>query len=429
MDGQKARTGVQGGVNEPPSSSTLRRGLEIPRQGRRVMPRDAVLDGAPFAPTDDIPLTHELTVIVPTRNESGNVEPLLNRLSRTLEGRQACVIFVDDSDDDTPQRVHQAGKTSPLTVRLHHREPHERTGGLGGAVLAGLRQTNSPWAVVMDGDLQHPPELVPELIAAGVRDNADVVVASRHVPGGSTAGLANGVRVLVSDLSTHLSKAFFPRRLKGISDPMSGFFAIRPNALELEVMRPPGFKILLEMVARTPGLAKSEVPFVFGERLSGDSKASLKEGFRFLRQLLQLFASQLFTGRRSSAWGRGLGFATVGATGLFVNLALMWLLADPTTLAINYAIAAILATQLSSTWNFLLTDTVVYRGPKRLTPLIRWLGFMGMSNLILLLRLPLLALFISVLGMHYLIATALTLLLGFVVRFKSQERLTIKEQA
>ena len=125
---------------------------------------------------------------------------------------------------------------------------------------------------------------------------------------------------------------------------------------------------------------------------------------------------------------RGAGFAAVGLTGLVVNLGVMWVLADPRALHVNYLVAAVLSTQLSSTWNFVLIDNLVYRGPKRLTAPRRWLGFLVMSNGVLLLRIPLLALLVSSLGLHYLFASALTLVLGYLVRFRTQERLTLVEE-
>ena len=387
--------------------------------------------------------TCQITVVVPTRNEQANVSPLVERLTAALRGRSARVLFVDDSDDDTPSEVLRVAATSGLPVELLHRTGAERTGGLGGAVLAGLRRAGSRWVVVMDGDLQHPPELVPRLVDAGEQQGVDVVVASRHIPGGATTGLSSVSRVLVSGLSITLSKVAFPKRLKGVSDPMSGFFALRPESFDLDVLHPEGFKILLELLARSDGVKKSEVPFVFGARNAGESKASLKEGLIFGVQLLRLRLARLVSGhsgpqsQREGGRGwlpdrgmlrRGAGFAAVGFTGLFVNLLVTWLLVDRTTLGINYLIGAAIATQISSTWNFALVDNLVYSGEKRLTALRRWLGFMAMSNLVLLLRIPLLAVLVSTLHVHYLVATLLTLFLGYAVRFQSQERLTLTEK-
>jgi dolichol-phosphate mannosyltransferase len=366
---------------------------------------------------------------VPTRNEEGNVAPLVERLDAALAGHHGRILFVDDSDDDTPLEVMRMSTLSDTPVDLLHRPPDERHGGLGGAVLEGLRATTSAWAVVMDGDLQHPPELVTDLVATGMSQHAVVVVATRRADGGSSQGLANFGRSMVSSSSTVLSKLVFPRNLRGISDPMSGFFAVRVDAFDLDAMRPQGFKILLEMLAREDQVTKAEIPFTFAERNAGDSKASVKEGFLFLRQLVSLrLSATLSKAFGSGRLQRGVGFAGIGVTGLLVNMAVMWLLADPTTLHMNYLIAAVLTTQLSSSWNFGLVDSLVYRGPKRLTKLSRYLGFMMMSNTVLLLRIPVLALLVSLLSVHYLIANVLTLFLGYLVRFRSQERLTLLEE-
>jgi dolichol-phosphate mannosyltransferase len=243
----------------------------------------------------------DVTVIVPTRNEAGNVAPLLGRLGAALEGSPAQVLFVDDSDDDTPSVIEREGATSPLQVVLLHRPPGQRHGGLGGAVLAGLQAAQAPVAVVMDGDLQHPPELVPELVRVAHDESADVVVASRHVAGGSSAGLAGRLRFLVSDGATSMTKLAFPRRLAGVTDPMSGFFLVRTGAVDLAAMRPTGFKILLELLVRTPGLSTAEVPMTFAERHSGESKASFVEGVRFLRLVARLSTSRVWAASRRRA--------------------------------------------------------------------------------------------------------------------------------
>jgi glycosyltransferase involved in cell wall biosynthesis len=236
-----------------------------------------------------------LTILVPTRNEAENVEPLLTRLSTSVEAGTV-VLFVDDSDDETPKVIERARARGfgSLDARLLHRSREERTGGLGGAVLAGLARTNTPWVCVMDGDLQHPPEVVPRLLDAALADHADLVVASRYVAGGRNEGLG-AVRTAVSWGSTVLAKAMFPHRLRGIRDPMSGFFLLRREALTGS-LTPRGFKILLEIVVRNPDLARCEIPFVFVERVTGTSKGTIWEGFRYLRLLAEM---------RWSLWPRG----------------------------------------------------------------------------------------------------------------------------
>ena len=334
---------------------------------------------APEAPGDSAPRditvlapgqTAWFTVIIPTRDEAETVGPLLGRLAAGMNGALSEVLFVDDSSDGTPLAIEKAARESGLAVRLLHRPAGRRGGGLGGAVVDGLRHARGTWAVVMDADLQHPPELAPRLAAIGQSRQLDLVAGSRYIGAGNADGLGGGYRRTVSGFATVLTKAVFPRRLARISDPMSGFFAVRIAALDLDRLRPIGFKILLEIAVRQPRLRVAEVPFVFGDRVAGHSKASFQEGARFARQMIRLRVSVLKTQvKRSSVvtsrkerLRKVLTFGAVGASGLAVNTGVLWLLTQAHW-GLHYLLLAILATEASTTWNFLLTETLVFRGP------------------------------------------------------------------
>jgi dolichol-phosphate mannosyltransferase len=204
------------------------------------------------------------------------------------------VLFVDDSDDDTPAVIAAAGRTVGAPVRMLHRNPDERPGGLGGTVQAGLATVTAPWTVVMDGDLQHPPERIVDLLAAA-EAGADLVVASRYSGNGSAKGLSSRARRLGSSGATGLVRLLFPRTLAPATDPMSGFFAVRTAAIDPVALRPRGFKILLEVLVRTQPLRVVEVPFEFAQRYVGKSKASWREMARYLRLLVVL---RITTARR-----------------------------------------------------------------------------------------------------------------------------------
>jgi cellulose synthase/poly-beta-1,6-N-acetylglucosamine synthase-like glycosyltransferase len=241
------------------------------------------------------------TIVVPCRHEEGNVGPLLGRLHAALAGRRCEVLFVDDSDDAaTVNAVHAAAaRLTPgtLDVSTYHRSGADRQGGLAGAVIDGFRRARADRVVVMDADLQHPPELVPVLLdrlAAG----GDLVVASRYRDQGSAAGLDGPVRHLVSRGSTWLAKLTFPILLRGVTDPMTGFFALRLESVDLDGLRPRGFKILLEILVRHPWLARGEVPLRFGQRHSGDSKGDASQGIAYLRQLPRLRLAAYLASRR-----------------------------------------------------------------------------------------------------------------------------------
>ncbi|HET8560651.1 MAG TPA: glycosyltransferase [Marmoricola sp.] len=375
--------------------------------GRTSFPGQRAEVAEPIRSAAEPPAT---CVVVPTRNEAGNVAPLVERVSVAFGPRGAEVLFVDDSDDETPRRVESLGRRSPIPVHLVHRAPGKRDGGLGSAVLAGLRRASAAgatWAVVMDGDLQHPPEVAPLLVARGERLDADVVVASRYVGEGSAAGLGGASRELVSGGATRLAKWVFPRRLRSCSDPMSGFFAVRLASLDLDRLQPQGFKILLEILAGSEGLRVAEVPFAFAERHSGESKASWREGRTYLRRLLGL--------RLAGRAGSVVKFGAAGATGIVANSAALWLLVSG--LGTSVALGAVLATQVSTIWNFALTDALVFPGRKSRPWWQRFTGFAAVNNAVLLLRLPLLAWLVAAPGLHYVAANVITLVAAFAVRY------------
>lgn len=360
----------------------------------------------------EVPEPGAVTIVVPTFNESANIRQLLHRITESVPARLPCeVVFVDDSTDDTPEVIREAAEDCPFPVTVLHRE--EPAGGLGGAVVEGLKAAASEWIVVMDGDCQHPPSLVPELVATGERANAALVVASRYIEGGSRAGLAGSYRVAVSRGATWLAKALFPRRLHGISDPMSGFFAIRRSAVTAEVLKPLGYKILLELAVRSRPRQVAEVPFVFQDRFAGESKSTAREGVRFLRHLAGL--------RTASPVARMVGFGLIGASGFVPNLVGLYAL---TALGMHYVPAEILANQFGVGWNFLLIEQLLFRDRRAHR---RWWDRLGrfalLANADLVLRIPLIALLVGRFGVGALPATALALVMTFVLRFVGTEAL------
>ncbi|MFC8870847.1 glycosyltransferase [Streptomyces sp. NPDC057148] len=368
--------------------------------------------GDPAVGASEVPEPGAVTIVVPTFNESGNVRRLLGLITESVPARLPCeVVFVDDSTDDTPDVIRAAAPDCPFPVTVLHRD--EPSGGLGGAVVEGMRAAGSDWIVVMDGDCQHPPSLVPELVATGERANAGLVVASRYVKGGSRAGLAGSYRIAVSRAATWLTKALFPRRLHGVSDPMSGFFAIRRSEVTADVLKPLGYKILLELAVRSRPQTVTEVPFVFEERFAGESKSTAREGVRFLRHLAGL--------RTASPLARMVAFGLIGLSGFIPNLAALWALTEA---GVHYLPAEIVANQFGVAWNFLLLERLLFRDRRRHRHWAdRTARFALIANADLVLRIPLIALLVGQFGLAVLPATALALVITFVLRFAGTEAL------
>ncbi|MFE9728687.1 glycosyltransferase [Streptomyces sp. NPDC005794] len=355
-----------------------------------------------------------VTVIIPTFNEAANVEELLRQLAAAVPAHLDCeALFVDDSSDDTPAAIERAALTCPFPVNVIHREVPE--GGLSGAVVEGLKAATSEWIVVMDADLQHPPSLMPELVETGRRTQADLVVASRYAGGGSHAGLSGRYRVMVSRTSTLVTKGLFRSALRGISDPMSGFFAIRRGIVhaQADILKPLGYKILLELAIRCRPRTVAEVPFSFQERYAGESKSTVREGLRFLAHLVSL--------RTATPAARMVVFGLIGLTGFLPNLCG---LAALTATGMHYLPAEVLANQFGVLWNFVLIDVLLFRDRRGNRHWADRLGrFALLANADLVLRIPLIALLVDGAGMEALPATALALLTTFVLRFIATELL------
>jgi dolichol-phosphate mannosyltransferase len=346
-----------------------------------------------------------LTIIVPTRNEAENVLPLVERIESSV-GIPHEILFVDDSSDATPEIVEQVSQEFPkANIRLHHRA--EAKGGLGGAVIEGYKIATGKWACVIDGDLQHPPELIQRLVEAAESEDCDVAIASRYRQGGEQAGLSR-IRGSISEASCSVARILFPHRLKGVTDPMSGFFAVRREAIDPEKMRPRGFKLLLELLLRHPQLKTTEVPYTFGSRQMGESKASIKEGLNFGMLLLHR--------RLGDSLTRFMGFALVGASGLVVNSAVLVALTE--LAGINYLVSVVLATQFSSVWNFVLAETFVFDGRGGTAEKGgRLLAFLGVNNFALVLRTPMVYVLTSVAGVQYVASNLISLLTLTGLRF------------
>ncbi|WP_309066636.1 glycosyltransferase [Microbacterium sp.] len=342
-----------------------------------------------------------VTVIVPTFNERGNIAELVIRTAAALADRTAEILFIDDSDDDTMSEIARVAASAPLTVRAIHRD--HNVGGLSGAVVLGLREAAHDVCVVMDGDLQHPPELLPQLLDRHAAGGADVVAASRYIGGGDSAGLGTAVRFGVSRAATWLTKAMFPRRLWGSTDPMTGFFLVDRSRLDLDALRPRGFKILLEILARDE-LRIAEVPMAFGERRHGTSKASLRQGATFVAHLARL------------RFGKMSLFALIGGIGAIANIGIMWLL---THLGMDYIWAAVIGAAATIVGNFVLQERFVFddvRGDaSRLW--VRFAASVSFNGIEAALRIPVMALMVESWHISSVLATALSLVVAFFARF------------
>ena len=308
----------------------------------------------------------ELAVIVPTFNEHDNVAPLVERLEAVLAGIDWELIFVDDNSPD-------GTADAAWDLARHHDNVRciKRLGrrGLSSACAEGILSTNAPFVAVMDGDLQHDESILPAMLAK-VRAGADIAVGSRYGAEGSSGDGLSPIRQWGSTLATRLSTLVAGQAL---ADPMSGFFMVRRD-LFVDVapqLSDEGFKILLDLVVTaarkgTPP-AIAQVPYVFRQRLSGESKMSPL----VVLQFLGLWLSKLTGGLLPTSF---LLFALVGFSGVAVHLTVLWLLTS--VVPETFIVAQVVATIVAMTWNFFLNNSLTY-ADRKLHGLRLWTGLLG----------------------------------------------------
>jgi dolichol-phosphate mannosyltransferase len=232
-----------------------------------------------------------LALVIPTLREANNIRPLLRRIRAALDSQclaYEVIVVDDDSGDGIETIVAEIAGEDPrirCVVRSHER-------GLAGAVLRGWSETDAAFLAVMDADLQHPPELLPKLWSQ-LEAGADLVVGSRYTCGGSLRGWTP-VRQIISRIAVWMTR---PIQRSGIRvcDPMSGFFMVRRACIERIELQKTGFKILLEILARAEIRSVVEVPFPFGRRHAGTSKASFRVAFEYVALLMRLYRQKAHT--------------------------------------------------------------------------------------------------------------------------------------
>ena len=226
----------------------------------------------------------KLGLVIPTLNEADNIDPLVRRIRAALNPCRIPyeLLIVDDDSRDGTQEVVRKFSSADSRIHLLERKGEK---GLAGAVICGWQNTTADLLGVMDADLQHPPELLPSLISA-IDEGNDIAIASRYANGHGVSGW-NPLRRIISRLSTWATLPFQRHNLH-VADPMSGFFMVRRRSVDAVELQPQGFKILLEILVRGKIRSAAEVPFEFGLRHAGKSKADLKVAFHYFTLLGRL---------------------------------------------------------------------------------------------------------------------------------------------
>lgn len=289
----------------------------------------------------------ELSVVVPTFNESGNIRQLVALLAQALAGVRWEVIFVDDDSPDGTADAARALARQDARVRCIRRIGRR---GLSSACVEGMQASSAPYVAVMDADLQHDETLLAPMLELLRGGSCDLVVGSRYVAGGGI-GTWDKDRARASRAATWLARV----ALKApISDPMSGFFMLRSELIEATSRRLSaiGFKILLDILASAPEPVRvRELPYRFRERHAGESKLDTRVAWDYLVLILDKKVGHYIP-------ARFLVFSLVGGLGVFVHLAVLSTLFK--LASASFLVGQTVATFAAMTFNFSVNNVLTY---------------------------------------------------------------------
>jgi dolichol-phosphate mannosyltransferase len=345
------------------------------------------------------------SLIVPTYNESKNVPVLIAELEALLDpvlGESYEIIVVDDDSPDRTWAIALELAASHPRVRVMRRQGER---GLSTAVIRGWQAARGEVLGVMDADLQHPTEINVRLLEE-IDRGAELATASRHVHGGGVSDWSMARRVL-SRGAQLLGLVILPAVLSKLSDPMSGYFMIRRSKLAGIKLDPLGYKILIEVVARSKPEWIGEVGYVFRERIEGESKVTKQLYIQYLQHLVRLRIATL----PESTFFK---FCVVGASGVLVDMGMLYVLSDPHTLGLGLTRSKFLGAEMAIAWNFLLNDAWTFRPSSSLqrgaaAKFRRFLGFNAICFFGLLLNVLLLNLLFNFGGLNRYLANALAI--------------------
>ena len=313
----------------------------------------------------------DLSIIVPTYNERENIRELINKIFLKLKNSKIKgeLIIVDDNSPDGTGKIADSLKKEYPLLRALHRKGKE---GLSSAVLAGFAAAKGNKLCVLDADLSHPIEKIPEMYLVLENNEAEIAIGSRYAPGGRIEGWTLN-RKIMSKSATYLARAFTK-----VKDPMSGFFMINKYCLKNKQINPKGFKILLEIIIKTNCRIK-EIPITFINRKEGKSKASMHEIFFYLQNLVR------YLPYKRKSFIQLSKFAIVGVIGIIINIFFLYLFTE--IVGIYYLISAVFAFLIALSHNYLLNKIFTFKESIRYKFFTKFIQFSAISLIALAINL------------------------------------------
>ncbi|HSA77030.1 MAG TPA: glycosyltransferase family 2 protein [Nitrosarchaeum sp.] len=374
----------------------------------------------------------EVSIVIPTYNESKNIKGILHLIKEHLpkNTRVEAIVVDDNSPDGTGKIAEDYFKSlkekTLYTINVINRKTKE---GLSSAILNGVEQAKGKIVVVMDSDFSHPPQLIPKLVEVLKQSKTDIVVASRYLNGGNIQGWSLK-RKIISKIGTMIAK-------KGLgikqSDPMSGFFAFNKDVIKGINFDAIGYKLLLEMLVKTKGVSIKEIPYTFLDRQNGKSKLGIKTILEFGHAVWKLYRhgkrEQKNEKRTSVKFvSKAARFFSVGASGLGVNYIMSILFSS--SLDMWYLHATILGIMFSITSNFILNKywTFEDRDFAVKKTIIQYGKFAGFSSIGALVQLGMVYYLVDEVTMSYPIALVSAVATAAFSNFILNKKWTFKEK-
>jgi len=354
----------------------------------------------------------DLSIVIPTYNEKENILILLKKINIEFKKNKIKgeIIVVDDDSPDGTGNLVESLKKKQKNLKIVRRKGKL---GLSSAVLEGFKVSKGNVLGVMDADLSHPPEKIPEMYRLIKTNKADFVIGSRYIRGGRIEGW--GIkRKIMSKGATLLARPFTK-----VKDPMSGFFLIRKKCVEDKEFNSKGFKILLELILKADYKNIKEVPIVFVNRTEGKSKAETGEIFSYLKNLMGYWHY------RRKVIDEFFKFGLVGILGTLINLFILYIFTE--FVGIYYLVSAIIAFFVAVTHNFILNKLWTFK--EKISHLFtkKYIQFFIVSIFSLVINLIFLYIFTEFLNIYYMISQALAIGISFIANFIGNKIWTFKK--
>ena len=366
---------------------------------------------------------YRITVIIPTFNEIDNIENITKAVLDVFDknGIDGEILVVDDkSKDGTIDAVKAMQKSYPQVNLIVRESDH----GLSQSVAEGFEKANSDIIQVIDADFSHPVELIPQFLSA-IEDGADICIGSRYTKGGDITDWPLKRR-LISLGATFFGRVLFPE----VTDPVSGFFAIKKVVVAGAELKPRGYKILMEVLGKGRWQSFKEIPFTFKDREAGESKLKLSTIIDYIRQCIDigLYAVSHHETSVWNEWKKLLKFGCVGLSGIFVNTGILYLLTEYAGLF--YMVSSLFAIEASIITNFLLNDCWTFNDKVNSRIAEKWKRFVSFEVISVLgvaINMGVLYTLTEFAGLWYILSNVIGIFVAFVWNFYVNRHVTWKK--